>query len=104
MWQIDWKARIGRQRWQEGRVTAQGVRGMRWDGRLEVGKAAQALEHLYLAWLTIFGNLDPGALVLPNDGGWRRADHIADYVGIIAFIKLLRGGSTLEGDLLCREV
>lgn len=34
-------------------------------------KAAQALENVYLNWLTVFGDLDLGALVLPNDGGGR---------------------------------
>ena len=67
-------------------------------------EVAQNLEHLYLDWLTIFGTLDPGAFMLPNDGGWRRTNHIADYAGVIAFVELLRAGSTLEGDLFCRQV
>ncbi len=104
VWQIDWKAWTDRQHWQEGKVTAQGVRGMRWDGRLELRKVAQALEHFYLDWLTIFGNLDLGALMLPNDSGWRWTDHIADYVSIITFIEFLWAGSILEGDLFCREM
>lgn len=36
MWQIDWKARIGRRHWQGGEVTA--FIGKRWGGRLEVRK------------------------------------------------------------------
>lgn len=64
-------------------------------------KAAQALENVYLNWLTVFGDLDLGALVLPNDGGGRWTGHITNDVSIIAFVELLRAGSTLEGDLFC---
>lgn len=53
--------------------------------------------------LTVFGDLDPGALVLPDDGGRRRADHVADDVGVVALVELLRAGGGLEGDLFCRE-
>lgn len=41
---------------------------MRWQNGNE--KVAQAVQHFYLDWLTVFGNLDLGALMLPNDGGW----------------------------------
>lgn len=65
MSQIDWKAWIGRQHWQGGKVTA--FIGKRWGGRAGGEKA----ENFYLNWLTVFGNLDLGALMLPNDGGGR---------------------------------
>lgn len=51
--------------------------------------------------LTIFAAVDPRALVLPDDEGWRRADHVADDDGVVALVELLRTGGVLEGDLLC---
>lgn len=42
--------------------------------------------------------------MLPNDGRRRRADHITDDVGVVAFVELLGAGSVLEGDLFCEEV
>lgn len=51
--------------------------------------------------LTIFAAVDPQALVLPDDEGRRRADHVADDDGVVALVELLRTGRVLEGDLLC---
>lgn len=73
------------------------------ERQAEGEEVAQALGHIYLDWLTVFGDLDPGAFMLPNDGGRRRADHIADNVGVVTFVELLWAGSALEGDLFCRK-
>lgn len=51
--------------------------------------------------LTVFAAVDLQALVLPDDEGWRRADHVADDDGVVAFVELLWTGRVLEGDLLC---
>lgn len=51
--------------------------------------------------LTVFGHVDLGSLVLPVDGGGRRADDIADDVGVVALGELLRARGVPEADLFC---
>lgn len=76
-----------------------------WAERRAGGeKAALVLKQFCSKRLTIFGGLEFGALVLPNDGGRRRADHVADDVGVVALVELLWTRRTLEGDLFCWEV
>lgn len=75
---------------------------MGWENGNE--KVVQALEHFYFDQLTVFGNLDPGALVLPNDGGWRRADHVADDISIVTFVELLWARGVFECNFFCREL
>lgn len=75
-----------------------------WRGGLEVGKQVKHGRKFYFNRLTIFGTLDPGALVLPNDGGGRRTDDVTHNVGIITLVELLRTGRITEADLLCREI
>lgn len=106
VWQIDWKAWTGKQHWQAGKVAAHRVKKMEWKGRLDVRKQLSSgvffpLFFFFLNRLTIFGRLDLGALVLPNNSGWWWTDNITDYVSILTLDELLRVGSTLERDLFC---
>lgn len=41
--------------------------------------------------------------MLPDDAGGRGTDNVADDVGVVALVELLRAGDMLEGDLLCRH-
>lgn len=89
---------IGRKaRWQLS-VERDGVADWRWESRSSIGN------FFYLNWLTVFGSLDLGALMLPNDGWWWGTGHIADDVSVIAFVELLRAGSTLKRDLFCVKI
>lgn len=92
VWPIDWKAWIGRQHCQEGKVTA-------FQDGLTGGEKA-----LGTFWLTVFGQQDPGALMLPADCGRRGTDHVADDASVVAFVELLRAGGALEGDPFCVEI
>lgn len=58
----------------------------------------------YLNWLTVFGRSDDGALMPPNDGGGRGADHVADNDGVSTFVELLRAGSALKSDPFCGDI
>lgn len=77
-------------------------------GRENVGWVTQPLS-LSLFWrgskgrksLTVFVAVDPDALVLPQDLGRRRADHVAEDQGIVALVELLPTRRVTEGDSLC---
>lgn len=51
--------------------------------------------------LTILVAVDPGTLVLPQDLGRRRADHVAEDQGVVALVELLPARRVAEGDPLC---
>ena len=70
--------------------------------RLGGGTEQPTLTRRLVNPLTIFGDLDLGSFVFPDDAGGRRADHVTDNVGIVALVELLRGRGAVEGNLLCR--
>lgn len=100
--QTEWRARLGRQHRQQGEATA--LSRKRWGGRLEMRKECKHWKKSYLNGLTVFGRLDDGALMPPDDGGGRGADHVADNDGVPSFVELLRGGSALKSDFFCGDI